>query len=131
VLGKLTLNEWTLLAAAALWLCFVILALGEWRPNLKRPLRLYLATSAIATVLLFACVTLSWRENRSTRTAIALGRDVPVRRGPLEDANTSFTVHDGAELRILDQNNDWLQVTTDPSRTGWLRRDQVLLSPQT
>jgi tetratricopeptide (TPR) repeat protein len=131
VLGKLTLNEWTLLAAAALWLCFVILALREWRPNLKRSLRLYLFASALATVLLFACVAISWRESRSTRTAIALGRDVPVRRGPLEDASASFTVHDGAELRIVDQNNEWLQVTTDPSRIGWLRRDQVLVSPQT
>jgi tetratricopeptide (TPR) repeat protein len=131
VLGKLTLNEWTLLAAAGLWLCFVILALCEWRPSLKRPLRLYLFATALATVLLFACVTFSWFENRSTRTAIVISRDVPVRRGPLEDANASFTVHDGAELRILDQNNEWLQVTSDPSRVGWVRRDQVeVLSPQ-
>jgi tetratricopeptide (TPR) repeat protein len=130
MLGKLTLNEWTLLATTALWLCFLILALREWRPSLKRSLRLYVLGAAIATVLLVACVALSWSENRSTRTAIVIGRDVPVRRGPLEDATSAFTVHDGAELRILDQNNEWLQVSTDPSRIGWLRRDQVLLSPQ-
>ena len=130
VLGKLTLNEWTLLAVAALWLSFLILAVREWRPSLKRPLRFYLSAAAIATVLLFGCVAISWREHRSTRTVIVISRDVPVRRGPLEDAGSSFTVHDGAELRVLDQNNEWLQVTTDPSRIGWLRRDQVLLSPQ-
>jgi len=130
VLGKLTLNEWTLLAALALWVCFLILAIREWRPNLKRSLRFYLFAAAIATVLLFACVSISWIENRSTRTAIVISRDVPVRRGPLEDASSSFTVHDGAELRVIDQNNEWLQVTTDPSRIGWLRRDQVVLSPQ-
>jgi tetratricopeptide (TPR) repeat protein len=130
VLGKLTLNEWTLLAAAGLWFCFVILALREWRPTLKRPLRLYLFATAFTTVLLFACVTISWIEKQSTRTAIVISRDVPVRRGPLEDANASFTVHDGAELRVLDQNNEWLQVTSDPSRVGWVRRDQVVLSPQ-
>jgi hypothetical protein len=130
-LGKLTLNEWTLLAAAGLWLCFVILALREWRPSLKRPLRPYLSVAAIACVLLFACVGISWGANRSTRTAIVIGRDVPVRRGPLEDANSAFTVHDGAELRVLDQNNDWLEVTSDPSRVGWVRRDQVLVSPET
>ena len=130
VLGKLTLNEWTLLAAAALWLCFLILALREWRPSLKRPVRLYLSAAAIATVLLFACVASSWLENRSTRTAIVISRDVPVRRGPLEESAASFTVHDGAELRVLDQNNDWFQVSSDSSRVGWLRRDQVVLSPQ-
>jgi tetratricopeptide (TPR) repeat protein len=131
VLGKLSLNEWTLLAAAALWLCFLILALREWRPSLKRPLRLYVFAAAIATLLLLACVTISWLQNRSTRTAIVISRDVPVRHGPLEESASAFTVHDGAELRVLDQNNEWLQVATDPSRIGWLRRDQVLLSPQT
>jgi tetratricopeptide (TPR) repeat protein len=131
ILGKLTLNEWTTLAAAALWLCFAILALREWRPTLKRTVRLYLFASAVVTILLIACVAISWSENRSSLTAIVTTRDVPVRKGPLDESDTSFTVHDGAELRVIDQNNNWLQVTSDPSRIGWVRRDQVLLSPQT
>jgi uncharacterized protein YgiM (DUF1202 family) len=81
--------------------------------------------------MLFACVAISWSENRSTRTAVVIARDVPVRKGPLDISDTSFTVHDGAELRILDQNSDWLQVTSDSSRIGWVRRDQVLVSPET
>jgi hypothetical protein len=32
-------------------------------------------------------------------------------------------------LSVLDQKDDWLKITTDPSRIGWLRRDQVLLAP--
>jgi len=131
LLGKLTLNEWTLLAATALWLCFLILALRQWSPTLKRPLRIYLSAAAIAAILLFACLAISWSESRSRRAAIVITRDAVVRRGPLEESATAFTVHDGAELRVLDQNNEWLQVSTDPSRIGWLRRDQVLLSPQT
>lgn len=130
LLGKLTLNEWTTLAAAALWFCFLLLAVRECRPTLKRPIRVYLSAAAIAMGLLIACVAISWSENRATKTAIVISRDVPVRKGPLEDAGASFTVHDGAELRVLDQNNDWLQVASDPSRIGWLRRDQILLSPQ-
>jgi tetratricopeptide (TPR) repeat protein len=131
LLGKLTLNEWTTVAAAALWLCFIFLAVREWRPALKRPLRAYLSGAAIAAIVLFACVAVSWAKNRLTETAIVISRDVPVRKGPLEDAAASFTVHDGAELRVVDQNNEWLQVTSDSSRIGWLRKDQVLLSPST
>jgi tetratricopeptide (TPR) repeat protein len=131
LLAKLTLNEWTLLAAAGLWLCFLFLALREWRPALKRPLQLYLSAAAIATILLCACVTASWLDIRSNRKAVVTSHDAMVHRGPLDESPSAFTVHDGAELRVLDQNNDWLQVTSDPSRIGWLRRDQVLLSPQT
>jgi hypothetical protein len=31
-------------------------------------------------------------------------------------------------VRVLDRKDDWLLVTTDPRRTGWLRRNQVLLA---
>ena len=30
--------------------------------------------------------------------------------------------------RVLDRKDDWLLVTTDPRRIGWLRRNQVLLA---
>jgi len=68
------------------------------------------------------------RETRFTRTAIVITRETAVRYGPLAESPTAFTVHDGAELRILDQKDEWLQVSTDPRRVGWLRRDQVLVA---
>ena len=36
-LGRLTLNEWTVLAAAAVWLWLLLLAVLQWRPRLSRP----------------------------------------------------------------------------------------------
>jgi len=27
---------------------------------------------------------------------------------------------------VLDQKDDWLQVSADPRRIGWLRREQVI-----
>jgi uncharacterized protein YgiM (DUF1202 family) len=68
------------------------------------------------------------RATRFTRTAIVITGDVVVRYGPLAESPTAFTVHDGAELRILDQKDEWLQVNAGPRRTGWLRRDQVLVA---
>src|SRR5207249_8839840 len=35
-LGKLTLNEWTLLASGAVWLWFLLLAASQWRPVWRR-----------------------------------------------------------------------------------------------
>ena len=34
-LGRLTLNEWTVLAACAVWLWLVVLAVLQWRPSLR------------------------------------------------------------------------------------------------
>jgi len=128
-LRELTLNEWTLLASLSLWLWFLLLALVQWRPELGRPLRGYLAVLAIAALFLSGCLVAAGYERHSTRTAIVIAPDAAVRRGPLEESANAFTVHDGAELQILDQKGDWLQISTDPQRIGWLRRDQVLLAP--
>jgi tetratricopeptide (TPR) repeat protein len=127
-LGRLTLNEWTLLAAGAVWLWLLLLAALQWRPALKPALRMYVFSLAILAGLSCACVAATLRETRFTRTAIVVTRDVVVRYGPLAESPTAFTVHDGAELRVLDQKDEWLQVTAGPRRIGWLRRDQTLVT---
>ncbi len=68
------------------------------------------------------------RETRFTPTAVVIAPEAKVRYGPFTESPLAFTVHDGAELRVLDQKDDWLQVTVGPRRIGWLRREQALLS---
>ena len=127
-LGRLTLNEWTLLAVVAVWLWLLLLAVLQWRPALKPALRTYVFSLAILAGFLCVCATASLRQTRFTRTAIVVSADAVVRYGPLAESPTAFTVHDGAELRVLDQKDEWLQVSPDPRRVGWLRRDQVLVA---
>ena len=126
-LGRLTLNEWTLLAAGAVWLWFLLLALLQWSPGLGPALKGYVITLAIVTGLLCGCMAAAYYEARATRLAIVVAGEAVVRHGPLPESQTAFTLHDGAELRVLDQKDEWLEVSAGPRRIGWLRRDQVLL----
>jgi len=128
-LGRLTLNEWTLLAAGAAWLWLLLLAARQWRPGLRSALRGYAITAAIAAGLLCCCAAAALYETRLTRMAIVIAADAEVRHGPLAESQTAFTAHDGAELQVLDQKDEWLQVSAGPRRMGWLRRDQAL-TPQ-
>ena len=66
---------------------------------------------------------------RRRSTAIVIAREATVRAGPLEESQSAFTANDGAELRVLDRKDDWLQVTDGTSRIGWLRREQALVTP--
>ena len=127
-LGRLTLNEWTLLAAGALWLWLLLLAFLQWRPALKPALRFYVLGLAILVVILVACAGAVLRQARFTRTAIVTAPDAVVRFGPLGESPAAFTAHDGAELRVLDRKDEWLQVSAGPRRTGWLRRDQAVVT---
>lgn len=126
--GRLSLNEWTLLAAGSLWFFLLLLALLQWRPQLIRPLRNGALALGLATLLLCSCLGAIVYDNQSkNQVAIVIAPEAVVRVGPLDTAPNAFTVHDGAELRVLDKREDWLQVTTGPQRNGWIQRQQVLV----
>jgi tetratricopeptide (TPR) repeat protein len=125
-LRTLTPNEWAALTSVSLWLCLISLATIQLRPTLKPTLRSVAWLGGVATVLLGGCLAV-FLTLESGRTAIVTVHDAVVRKGPFEGSPTAFTVHDGAELSVLDEKNDWLQVTTDKARIGWLKREQVLL----
>jgi tetratricopeptide (TPR) repeat protein len=126
-LGRLSLNEWTLLAAAGLWLFLLLLAMIQWRPSLAGPLRNGALALGLATLVLCSCLGAMIYENHSDRIVIAVAPEAVVRMGPLDTAPNAFTVHDGAELRVIDRRDDWLQVTTGPQRIGWVQRQQVIV----
>ena len=128
-LGHLTLNEWTLLAAACLWLWLLFLAVLQWRPKLTPVLKHYATALAVLAVLFCVGASAALYQARSNSTAIVIVHDTNARQSPFDESPTAFTLHDGAEVRVLDEKDDWLQVGVDSRRAGWLRRSQAALAP--
>ena len=127
-LNRLSLNEWTLLASSALWVCLILMAVIQWRPALKSLLRGYTLVLGLAAAVLCACLAAAIYEVRFQPVAIVVARDAVAHNGPFDESPNSFTVHDGAELAVLDRKDEWLQVSTDPRRVGWIRREQVVIA---
>lgn len=128
--GKLTLNEWTGLAGALLWVWLMPLGLMQLRPTLKPALKNYAFLGAGAFALACALMVVSRIENQAGRAAVIIAREAVVRQGPLEESKSTFSLRDGAEVQVLDHKDDWVQVTTDPRRIGWVHRDQLILTPE-
>ncbi len=123
----LTLNEWTCLTAGAIWLLFILLALGQWRPELSRRLRRPVIIGAVAAALLGTCLAVELTDRYLRQAAIVIVGEAEVRNGPLDESQAVYKVRDGVELEVLDQKDGWLQVADPAQRTGWIREDQVLL----
>lgn len=127
-LGQLTLNEWTLLMAGALWLVFLLLAAKQFRPVLAPKLHGATGVFIFLAILFGAATGLQAAEHFSQQSAVVVS-DAITRSGPFDDAQNGFTVHDGAELSVVDHHGDWVQVADGSGRTGWLSTRQVELIP--
>jgi tetratricopeptide (TPR) repeat protein len=124
-LRRFTINEWAIAAAGGLWATFLLLAARRIRPAFERGLRPWIAGCGLLTLFCGGCLAASL-VNASRPRAIVIVPEATVRQAPIEDAAALFSVSDGAELLILDRNQDWAQVTSDPRRTGWVKSGQLL-----
>jgi tetratricopeptide (TPR) repeat protein len=121
----LSLNEWTVLCAAAFWGFLLLLSAGQWRPQWRPALRRFQWVAGAALVMLACCVVLAWNAG-SVRIAVVVEKDAIVRNGPLDEQSSVCTVHDGAELLVLDEKDGWVQVADGGKRSGWIKRSAVV-----
>ena len=128
-LGALTLNEWTMLAAGAFWLSFVLFALRQIRPVWRSRLRGLTAGIVVLTILSCACLGAAATVYFTKQTAVVIAPEVVARSGPFTEAQDAFKAHDGAELAVLNRREDWLQVSDGSGRIGWLPAKQVEILP--
>ena len=126
--GRLTPNEWTIVATALFWLCFLLLIIREARPSLN--LRTPIIIAALAALASIVRVGFIAYQSDARHEAVVIVPQTVVRLGPLEDSRVYYQLRDGSEIVVLDEkrlnpNESWLQVRDGSRRVGWLKRDQV------
>jgi tetratricopeptide (TPR) repeat protein len=126
-LGTLSLGEWTGLTVFGFWLTLGLLTVWQIRPALVSRLK-SLTWTAGALTLFFGMLLGVQAAGHFGRATAVVTIAQAARTGPFEDAQTTFTPHDGAELTVLDRH-DWVQVTDGAGRTGWLPLNGVEVLP--
>jgi tetratricopeptide (TPR) repeat protein len=127
--GTLTLNEGAALTAILFWLLFALLIVRQlrpaWVPRLKTATRIFAALTIISATVLAVQAT----NHYANASAVVVADNVTVRSGPFNDAQSAFTVRDGAEFSVLDRRDNWVQVADGSGKTGWLSTKQVEVLP--
>lgn len=126
---SLTLNEGTLLTAVFFWATFALLAARQIRPALAPKLQSATRLAAALTIFSGAVLALQAANHFNSSVAVVTGAEATARSGPFDDAQSVFTAHDGAELRVLDRHDNWVQVADGTGKIGWLSKQQVEVSP--
>jgi tetratricopeptide (TPR) repeat protein len=127
--GSLTLNEGTVLTAGFFWVIFGLLAVRQIKPALVPRLRGVTRLTVVLTLFSGTVLALQAASHFTASVAVVTGAEATARSGPFDDAQSVFTAHDGAELRVLDRHNDWVQAADGSGKTGWLSRKQVAVLP--
>jgi tetratricopeptide (TPR) repeat protein len=127
--GRLTLNEWTVAAAVSVALFFFVLMARQTSPRFNKSAGGLTLTLAVVSLWLLACLALSIDQRLVEETSIVIVPEAVVRRGPMDESQSAFTVHDGAELAVLARDGEWLQVSGASRQTGWLPQKDVALMP--
>jgi tetratricopeptide (TPR) repeat protein len=126
-LGRLALDEWSIAASAAFWLWLGLLAVGELRIDWRKRLRAAVIANGLVACALLLCLGLLWFDQATMRSAVVVVPEAVVRYGPLDESQSAFQLRDGAEIVVLDEKGDWLEVRDAARRDGWLKRDQVVV----
>jgi hypothetical protein len=84
---------------------------------------------AVVSLWLLACLGLSIDQRLVEESSIVIVPEAVARRGPMDESQSAFTVHDGAELTVVARDGDWLQVSGASRQTGWLPQKDVAQMP--
>ncbi|HNQ90334.1 MAG TPA: tetratricopeptide repeat protein [Verrucomicrobiota bacterium] len=125
MLPRLSLVQWTWLTAACWWCFLGLLTALVCLPERRIVLRRGLFAALIALLLASAGLGLRWRDEHARPAAVVVQPDSILRHGPLDESPSLQTLPDGQELTVLDEKDDWLQVSGASRGIGWLRRDRV------
>ena len=81
------------------------------------------------TILSGAVLALQAANHFNAAVAVVTSAETTARSGPFDEAQSVFTAHDGAELKVLDRHDDWVQVANGAGKIGWMNRKQVEVLP--
>jgi hypothetical protein len=124
-----TVDEWTPPAAAFAGLLFIVLTARQIWPAWKKSSAGLVWALAAACVCGTVCLGLALEARFGAQSLVVIVPEAVARRSPLVEAPGVFTVHDGAELLVLDRKDGWLEASDAANHSGWLPQEQVEIAP--
>ena len=128
-IGTLSLNEGAVLTAILFWLLFALLTARQIRPALSPKLQSATRLILALTILSGVVLTMQAANHFNSAVAVVTSAEATARSGPFEDAQNAFTARDGAEFRVLNRHDEWVQVADGSGKIGWMSRKQVDVLP--
>ncbi len=118
--NELTILVWVFYLAIMILLMFSIFIVS------KRKTFLYTVGMLSVFLILFVIFLFSKINSENfVKKAIVISQKVDVRSGPKEDYLLQFTLHEGAEIYVVEERQSWYEISLSKDLRGWLPKDAV------
>ena len=127
-LNSLSVDGWATRSVGLVFL-FVILFLGYYLSHSEAKKRLFFVSSSLVLILLLTSLVLLFKKDRldqSVHPAIVFARETEVKTEPNLRAETSFILHEGTKVLVIDAyNSDWSEIKLVNGETGWVPNSEL------
>lgn len=111
-----------------LWICWWVLLALKFLKHLKYNRSLLAVTGIVLLLILAAWASDRIYEIQRPETVVMV--NTSARSGPAEDYLELFIAQAGLEVRLIEENEDWLRTVTIDGRSAWIKASDVVLVNQ-
>ena len=118
----LTFEGWAI-AVVAFSTSFVLLFLLYYFSYSEGKKRLFFTTSILSIILLgmaFSMAFSTYNDAKKNRPAIIFSESIEVRDAPSLGSKTSFTLHEGTKVQVIEIETDWARIEIANGKDGWI-----------
>ena len=124
---RLTLNEWSIVTSALMWI-WVLVNIGfQFKPELKMKWGGFSKLTLVCLIFTAASSGLAYHISRPGTEGVIATTTAAVRYGPFSESQSNISLRDGCEVLVIDTKEDWIQIRDGANRTGWLPKEQIVL----
>ncbi len=117
--GRFSINGLTIFSSSLFFMIFVLLSISLLYN--KRLIYNIIIGFVILLLLSLLPLCINLRE-RNIKEGVLIVQAQAVRSGPGEDYSLLFTLHEGAEFRILEEDEKYTRVVIESGFTGWIEK---------
>ncbi len=119
-------NSWTNLFLIILWMSALLFLTFVFTSNQFR--KLFFFSAFIGMILTVILILLSITQNNfesSNNEAIIMASSISIKSAPLNTGTDLFIIHKGLKIKIIKEENDWLNIRLADGKEGWITKDML------
>ncbi|MBU3911592.1 MAG: tetratricopeptide repeat protein [Candidatus Omnitrophica bacterium] len=121
---SMNIDQLTIFVSMA-YLCIVTLLIVSIFFAARRRGLFYAVGTLAAILIVFFIFLASKIRAKNSKEAVVVVDSVDARSGPKEDYLLQFTLHEGSEIRIVEDAQDWREIDLSKDLRGWIPKDSV------